>query len=342
MASPSLQSQLVRPVLVLARERGLEVECWIERYRLPADAEQAREITLPLTTLRALLDDAAIALAEPHLGLLLAQRIERGTYGVVEYSCRSAPDMREALRRMARYGKLVNELVQFRFVEEPAGARIEQSLPGSPGAVSPHANEFFAANVLGKCRELSGKMLNPRAVLFAHAAPSSTATLVSALGTERLSFGQGLNALCMDGDFLDAPITTFDPSLLALLDGFAARELEGAPQRSEIVTSVRESIRRELREGGASIERAAREIGTTKRTLQRRLESEGTSCGAEVESVREELARVHVADRSCSLAEVAYLLGYSDLSTFVRAFRRWTGMTPARFRSAATASGTRT
>jgi AraC-like DNA-binding protein len=336
-AGPRLQSQLVRPLLRLLRERGRDVAAFARRHALPAEAEHDKHVTLGLVELRALLDDGEAELGEPHLGLVLAGRAERGAYDLLEYSCRSAPDLREALRRLARYVRLANDVVELAFVEAredlPAGwGSIEQRVPGSPLAVATQANEFFAAMVLGRSRELVGRPLRPRHVLFAHAEPADREALATALGTRDLRFGQGRNAVVVDAEFLAAPIASHDPALLAILDRYARRELEQKGGRPEVLVEVRRQIGAALAAGPPALAAVAGALGVTPRTLQRRLAEHQTSFGAEVESVREELARLHVADAALSFGEVAYLLGYADLSGFARAFRRWTAMTPAQYR----------
>lgn len=328
-----LPSQLVRPALALVSERGGDVEGLVRRHGLPEDAATEREIVVDLESLRAFLDEVSRTLGEPHLGSVVGHRTERGTWDLLEYSCRSAPDVRGALRRMSRYVRLANDIVQIRFVERPdRSASIEQTLPGSPLVIDRHGNEFFVATVVLKCRELSGKELVPARVEYAHSAPEDLAFLHQLLGTENLAFGCGRNAVVFDAEGLDSKLVGFDPSLLSILDRYAEQALESRGNRSAFLLSVRDSIREQLVEGKAVLGETARAIGTTARTLQRRLTEESTSFGAEVESVREELARVYVSDRARPLMEIAFLLGYSDLSTFVRAFRRWTGVTPARFR----------
>jgi AraC-like DNA-binding protein len=328
-----LPSQLVRPALALLAERGGDVRDFIRRHALPEDADTEREIVLDLDSLRVFLDEVSRSLGEPHLGTVVAQRTERGTWDLLEYSCRSAPDVRGALRRMSRYVRLANDVVQIRFTEYPdRSASVEQTLPGSPLVIDRHGNEFFVATVVLKCRELSGKPIRPLRVEYAHAAPEDLGLLHALLGTESLAFGQGKNAVVFDAESLDSKLVGFDPSLLSILDRYAEQALESRGSRSAFLVSVRDSIREQLVEGKAGLAVTARALGATARTLQRRLTEEGTSFGAEVESVREELARVYVSDRGRPLMEVAFLLGYSDLSTFVRAFRRWTGVTPARFR----------
>jgi AraC-like DNA-binding protein len=332
-----LESQIVRPALALARERGLDVGDLVRRHGLPSDAADARQISVPLDALRALLLDLGQALDEPHLGLVLAARAEPGTWDLLEYTCHAAPNIREAMRRLARYVRLANDRVDVRFQEggdglPPGWASIAQSLPGSADAVAPAANELFVAVILRKCRELSHCRLVPRRVLLAHSAPPSRQRLSAELGTDDIRFDQARNALVVDETFLGTPLTTHDAPLSAILERYASRELEGAQGRPIFVMTVRDRIRERLPEGRPTLESVARALGLTARTLQRRLADEGTSFGAELEGVREDLARLYVADDRRTLCEVAYLLGYSDLSTFVRAFRRWTQMTPARFR----------
>ena len=110
-----MRSQLVGPLLVFVRERGGDAAALIERFELPAAAAEQSEVVLPLRTLHALLDDAAAQLGDPFLGLHLAARFPRGAYGVLEYACRSAPTVREALVRIVRYIGLLNELITVGF-----------------------------------------------------------------------------------------------------------------------------------------------------------------------------------------------------------------------------------
>ena len=87
-----------------------------------------------------------------------------------------------------------------------------------------------------------------------------------------------------------------------------------------------------LSDGKPSLEHAAKALGTSVRTLQRRLKSEGTTFAALLEELRRELASGLVRSKDLAIYEVAYLLGYSEPSTFYRAFRRWHGVSPLEYR----------
>jgi AraC-like DNA-binding protein len=94
------------------------------------------------------------------------------------------------------------------------------------------------------------------------------------------------------------------------------------------VQRVREAIRAFLQEGAPQLGDVARGLHVSLRTLQRRLTEHGTSFQDEVDTVRRELAFQYLKDANLGVSQVAFLLGYSELSTFDRAFKRWTGMTP--------------
>src|SRR5262245_51680137 len=106
-----MRSVLVRPVLALAGAAGADPMALARRFGLPESALGDTEVVLPLSTLHALVDAAADAAGDPFLGLHLAQRYPRGVFGVLEFSSRSAPTLREAFARIVRYTSLMNELV---------------------------------------------------------------------------------------------------------------------------------------------------------------------------------------------------------------------------------------
>jgi AraC-like DNA-binding protein len=102
---------------------------------------------------------------------------------------------------------------------------------------------------------------------------------------------------------------------------------------------LRTAICDELRSGQLSLERIAERLGAAPRTLQRWLKGEGTTFAAVVDQLRRELGERYLRDRRLSVQETAFLLGFSDVSAFHRAFVRWTGLTPRRFQEQAASTG---
>jgi AraC-like DNA-binding protein len=119
------------------------------------------------------------------------------------------------------------------------------------------------------------------------------------------------------------------------------RWLDGAPAPASAndawLREVRAQVARATCNGHPELERIARRLGMGGRTLQRRLAERGLVWKTVVEDVRRELALQYLHEPTLPLSQVAFLLGYSELSAFYRAFRRWTGSTPAEYRRRAKA-----
>ena len=109
--------------------------------------------------------------------------------------------------------------------------------------------------------------------------------------------------------------------------------LERMPAATAFVDRVRQLVAGGLVRNGAEAVGVAEGLNMSRRTLQRRLRDEGTSVRDIVDSVRRDLAMRYLCEREIAVAEVAFLLGFSEASAFHRAFKRWTGTTPSIYRS---------
>jgi AraC-like DNA-binding protein len=190
---------------------------------------------------------------------------------------------------------------------------------------------MFLALVVRYMREVTGRDVVPLAVAFAHARPADTKEL-DAFFQAPLAFGQGENRVELPTALLDMPIVSRDSMLFSVLDGQAEKLEASRPAKRDLLTDVRAAIRSALDDGQPELATVAKTLGTSARTLQRRLGEERTTFQAVVDGVREELARSLIANEKLSLGDVAYLLGFSEISAFTRAFKRWTGTTPSRWR----------
>ena len=333
-----MRSPLVGAVIAYVRAAGGDADRLIREFNLAPTVERDSETTLPLSTMYALYDEAERASSDPFLGLHVASSLQRGAYGLVEFLCRSAGTLREALDRIVRYVSLLNDVVDVRMRDSGSEASVEQRIKGRPLCVGRHGNEFFVASLVLQARALSGIPVVPTRVWLAHPRPANISELADTLGVapSAIAFGAGANGLAISSGALDLPVLSADEALHGLLrrqaDGSLAQRAT-APTR--FVGQVAEIVRRALENDGApSLEDAARAMRMSPRTLQRRLAAHGTGYQQVVDLVREELARLFIADPAIGVADLAFRLGYADESAFLRAFKRWTGTTPARMRAA--------
>jgi AraC-like DNA-binding protein len=132
---------------------------------------------------------------------------------------------------------------------------------------------------------------------------------------------------------MEESLNDSDANLHSVMRGYAEQLLEGLPHGPNFTATVREVVARHLASGQLGIELVARELHMSTRTLGRRLDGEGTNFTDLVDDIRKRLALRHVGNRSFPLAEVAFMLGFAHPAAFHRAFKRWSGTTPLRYRN---------
>jgi len=334
-----MRSQIVGPVLSHLRSLGFEPSRLMKKFGLPPGAETAPEVVLPLAKLHALLDEAARISGDPFLGVHVAAQLERGTYDLLEFSCLSAPTVREALIRIARYVGLLNDLVVATFEEREGVGLFQQRIPGAPLCLGRQANECFVVFLLHRTRTLSGVSVVPERAWFGHPAPRDTSVLAAVLGTHNLAFDAGATGLAFPCAVLDLPLETSDPRLLSVLDRHAERSRSTREPQHDFLGQVRQHIHDKLRDGAPELELIARALSMSPRTLQRRLTAEGTTFHGLLDGLRRELAGAYVRDTELPLAEIAEGLGYRETSAFLRAFKRWYGVAASQMRGARARDG---
>lgn len=239
---------------------------------------------------------------------------------------------RRAYASVIRYLRVVHDGGTIRLETNGDEARIFLR-PIRPIYLPRHAREYMIASMLERGRRISGERWNPRVVRFEHPEPADT-TLHRKIFQAPLEFGCSASELLFDRAILDRPVVTADPALHAVIARYAEKLIERLPRLDSPTDRVRQSVTRMLRDGVPEIERVARDLGTSVRSLQRMLSAERLTFRHLTDDVRRELAVRYVNERRLTLLEIAFTLGFSDSTTFHRAFRRWTGHAPGEFRRA--------
>ncbi|NUP08240.1 MAG: AraC family transcriptional regulator [Polyangiaceae bacterium] len=327
-------SQLVPILLKRLGEAGRDVALLARRYGLPSDTPSHPTVLAPVEAVRELSELAESVLNDPFVGLHAAPSVPRGSYGVVEFAARNAPDLRGAVGLAVRYHQLLNELVEFSWEAREGGAlAVEHRFPGDPLGVGRHGIEFSSAVVLRAMRDAVGKdaYVAPKRIWFAHRRPPDVSELAAFFGTQEIEFGRESNGMLFDAAAMDTPLPQADGALLPILDRHASMLLPASPPPTNVLGRIRQHVRVGLSEG-ASVEQTAAAMKMSVRTLQRRLGELGTTFQVVLDGVRAEMARQYVEDPRLSLGEVAFLLGYSDARAFLRAFKRWTDESPQQYR----------
>lgn len=287
---------------------------------------------IPFAQLVALYEKAAELTGDNDFGLHLGQNINPAAFDVVGYCALNSPTIGAAFARVARYHSIWTDGALFNLETSNDTSAIVYSYVDT--SISDHRQdaEMTLATVTALCRNIASADFAPTTVEFQHDTPRDTSEHIKLFRCP-IEFRAPANKLSFPSSFLSLPIAKADASLCAVLDRHAEEMLVKFPPRDSLVDQVRSIIASELRGGDPSLERVADELRLTPRTLQRKLQELGTSHNELLDDMRRQLAMRYLREREMAICEVAYLLGFSESSSFHRAFKRWTGATPKEFRS---------
>jgi AraC-like DNA-binding protein len=250
---------------------------------------------------------------------------------VLEFAARSAPNFGEAMQIMARYLRIMIESVEYLVTVEGEYATWKMR-PLPPVVFPPAANDYAIASSLAFSRRNSTGYKPPIEVRLMHERPEYADEYEKLLET-KASFGAPYNMIVIHKSRLDAPMLGANPNTAEAFQLQAQRVLAKLRDREGFSGRVREGLAQELRAGSASMQKTARRLGMGVATLRRRLEQESTTFSEIVDELRKQLAERHLAEVEPTISEVAFLLGFSDVRAFGRAFRRWTGKSPSEYRT---------
>lgn len=271
------------------------------------------------------------AAGDPGLPLRYGQAIRPEDFAAFGLALKTAGTVREVLERLARYILVVSDTLEYTLDGEDRFLLNGRPADGRRGVAL--ANECALAAITSLLRQVAEREVAPVAVSLRHAAPADPSEHEDWFGCP-VSFEAAVDGLHLDEATLATTTRLGDDGLsaylLAQLEEIHVRRAEGA-----VVQQVRRAIHDKLCSGMPSREEIARHLGMSARTLHSRLAEQGHSFRGLANQVRRETAESLLTRPSISLAEVAYVTGFSDQSAFQRAFKSWTGRTPNGFRQGA-------
>jgi AraC-like DNA-binding protein len=291
------------------------------------------ETRLPIETVHELLRGAIAITGDEEIGLKAAELIEVGDYGALEYTAGTAASADEALTLIGRYMHLINDAltVSLRIEGEHAVVALESAV------VLPRAAEDFevAAFFIATKAHAAENLRWPFEIRFQHPEPADTRLYTRVFSDQStVRFGQPVAGFVFPRQALADPVSGADPKLHAVVRSHAERLLIELPKADSVTARVRTLLVQGFTRGEDSVAHVARALHLSPSTLARKLEQEGTSFKALQEDMRRGLALRYLGETDLPLSEIAFLLGFSQVAAFHRAFKRWTEQTPIEYRSA--------
>ncbi len=316
---------LMRPVIDALRASGTDPDRVLVRVGLPPGGLPAGRF--PHAAQNPFWKAAADECGEEHVGLYLASHLPAFHGLLLEYLFLSSGTFGEGLRHALRYVRLLSDTLSARLDVE--GERAVLSL-GQHSGSNRHFPEMLAGAVIRLFHALTEGQFKPHEVQLMHAEGAPAERYQAVYGCPA-TLGATRYALIFDADVLDKPSRHAAPELLRMHESLARRQLAEV-ERLDLVRQVRELIGELLVDGGATLEQVASRLNMPARRLRERLTTAGVRFNDLVTDYRCRLAKELLLKTDERIEVIVERTGFSEPSTFYRAFKRWVGETPVEFR----------
>jgi AraC-like DNA-binding protein len=320
---PTARGTIARAAYARALEARLEVEPLLKSSSLTPQQIKNSQVRMPVKNQIKFLSLVAKELPDPFLGIHLAEDIELREMGLTYYVIASSETLGDAFRRLARYSGITNEGVRIT-CHQGKDITVKFDYVGVSRLSDRHQIECFVAILLRLCRQLTGLSLSPTRVKLAHRRTELPAEIKKMFGCE-VSFGSDVDEVVYPRLADTIANVNADPYLNSLLVRYCEEALSNRRVHSGAWR---------LKVENAKMAEIAKRLGVSRRTLARLLASEGCTFVGILDALRLDLAKSYLREQNLPASEVAWLLGFGEVSAFSHACRRWTGKTPKQLQSA--------
>ena len=321
--------QWVRSIVRAAEASGVDSATLLERSGLKPKALEGTVGFIPLSTTVKLWREAQALSGDPYFGLTMGERVRPHYLSVVAYTMMNCRHFLEALAQVQKYQRLVSEGGRVTLRMDETTASIVYIPHDADEPFSRHQIEAVLLVILSFARRMIDEDLTPRAICFAHPKPELTQKHEEVFRAP-LRFDCPEHAIILDKIWMEKPLPESDPAMLQI-------HLAQAEQRLHEMDnlSTDERVKMILDSSGHfqwDRDHMARRLHMSRRTLQRNLSKAGTTFQKLYDQYRHQAALTLLKDPELSTDEVGHLLGFSEPSTFYRAFKRWEKCTPGAYR----------
>jgi AraC-like DNA-binding protein len=264
-----------------------------------------------------------------------ARAVNIDNLGALGLAMKTAPTLRDSLTRAERYFRLLTDTVAYTLDETQQPSLFTLHQRSDPHPALDLRNECALCGFGYIFRKIVGPELRYDHVAFRHGGTGEVDRYESFFDCA-VHFEAERNAIALDARMLDLPTRLGDPAVSRFLTEHLEAELGSLPdEETSFERMLAEHLSKALSNGIPSASAAARAVGMSERTLYRRLADAGLTYQSVLERTQKSLAENLLSEGAFSIAEVAFLTGFSEQSSFTRAFKRWAGLSPGAYRKQA-------
>lgn len=282
-----------------------------------------------------LIDHCNKKLNSHHFALSVAEHFHPGTFNVLGYAMMSSNSLKDALLRIAQYKRVVSNTCNLRVHEECDDLIFEMQILRYPDtnrlALSFDLVLAFLGTIITFSKTLTGSGLTANKVYFSYPKPNFCTNFINVFFGCDVEFDAPYSGIFLDRLKAEKELIGSNP-LITQTHEKILNELVSRVNKDDLIQQVRSKVYDFLSLGTPSQSKIAAELGMSLRNLQRKLNNQGSSFKDILEDTRKRLSIDYLKQSHLSLGEISYLVGFSNLSNFNRAFKRWTALTPGEFR----------
>jgi len=320
----------------LAEVHGVDANALLREAGVDPASLRDATARLPSRVPDVLFTKVAALIPDPAFALRAARCWHPSNLGALGHAWLASSTLRTGLQRLERYGRLLGEKGQFRMTETDDGLRYSYDHRRRDPLLRAIGADFALSVVLDMCRMNYGASLRPAAVWLTRPRPAATEPYRQFYGCP-IRYGASENAFVLPLRVADEPLPTANRRLAGTLDEILASQL-AALDKDNLPARCKYTLLDGITSGELSEREMAKRMHMSRRTLQRKLAESNTTYQKLVDDTRRDLALRYLEDPGKSITDVTFLVGFSGQSAFTRAFRRWTGLSPTRFREQALAA----
>ena len=284
---------------------------------------------IPVASVDRLWEAVLAKLADPCLGVKMNHYWHPSQLGALGYAWLVSSSLRTALNRVVRYSHVVAEDLYFDLRETPAGLQLVFDTDRTT-RIHPEQIDLVLAIVLHMCRFNAGDHLVPVEVQLPHPR-QACAEVIDAYFQCRLVFDADSCSITFALDDVDTYLDTANRQLALMHDEILMKYLIEI-KKGDLIEQIKSIIIDHFPDGKVTDAMVASKLNMSERSLQRRLKEKGTCFRAILECVRKMVALQYIKDPENRLTDIAFLIGFSEQSAFSRAFKKWTGLPPLKYR----------
>jgi len=327
----SILASVGRPLWRYLDANKVDADSLFRRFGLDPELIHEPRTRYPYHLLCEAWVEAAAVTQNEHAGLESARHYSPLDLNALGVTFLSSSTLMEALQRLIRYESVLNSSLTFSIIESGDRVDLVSELADIPTNAIHIVEDSRTSILVNLCRLGLDMALDPVEVAFTYPEPTATGEHFAVFRCP-LKFSQPVSRISFDSADTLRPFMSANRELAISSDQILEGMINDLNQ-SDIIGQVKKAIIHDLPSGTPSEENIAKCLSVSSRTLQRRLSDENTNFRTLVLEVRRELAQKYLADKTMPLAEISYMLGFSDTSSFSRAFKKWTGDPPAVFRT---------